>query len=254
MGTKVLIITFLFAQCTFGQKGSVYLVPALGIQNGHSSILKDGFTSNATIKNNRIYVAVYYSIGVDYEVKNDHFISVNYFNGQAQVSIRLKNKPCSTTGNIGTSRRSTATGFNNKRLNFGYQFPIYTKKYNEKVKLQVSFKTGFAIDFKGSELEGGDIIFPSKNSCGEIYNLKDTAVYRKPVALLIPFQMNVELFTKQKRRIGLSLFYHKGITKNTQFDIDYVTNSYTHTSSFLSRGTSYGAVLSYPIRVYKSKK
>jgi hypothetical protein len=254
MDIKILLITLLFVQQIVAQKGSVYITPALGIQNGHSSILKDRFSSNATIKNNRIYVSIYYSIGIDYEVKNNHFISVNYFNGQAGVSIGLKNKPCSTNGNISSSRRSTATGFNNKRLNLGYQFPVYTKNYNKNVKLQVSFKAGVAIDFKGSESDsGGNIILPSINSCGEEYFLKKRVVYRKPLSLLMPFQVNMDLYSRQKRKVGLSIFYHKGITKNTQFDIDYITNSYTQTSSFLSRGTSYGVVLSYPIRVYKRK-
>jgi hypothetical protein len=254
MATKLTpILFFLFVQTGFAQKGNLYLTPGLGIQNGHTALLSNGFT-HAILKNNRIYVGIYYSIGVDYAIKKDHFISFNYFNGKANVAVGVRNKPCNN-GYMGQyGELSTFTGFNNKRLNLGYQFPIHYSKPSTKFRLITSLKLGLALDVKGTEEFGGGFNLASTNLCGELYTLKKRLVYRNPIALLLPIQINFEWYHKQKRRLGLAIFYHKGLTKNTQFDVDYVTAGYTDKSSFISRGTSYGAILNFPIKIYTPKK
>ncbi|MBL7729391.1 MAG: hypothetical protein JNM68_16975, partial [Dinghuibacter sp.] len=146
--------------------------------------------------------------------------------------------------------------FNNKRLLAGFQFPLNRPRPTYKSWLQYSLKPGFGIDFKGTEADqGGNFLVERTNLCGEVYYLEDSVLFRSRTSWILPFQVNIDWFHKQKKRLQLSAFIHLGFSKNVLYDIYYVnvTLNTREKATFLSRGTGYGIVLSYPIRVYQRK-
>lgn len=257
MATKLLITLLLAAHSLSAQQGVFSIRPALGLQTVLNKQLYNGYTK-AFLKNNKLEEEIYYGIGVEYELSNQLVLSVNYMNGNSGYSIKLTPKPCNIgyTGSY-TIKYMSSSHFNNRRLLAGFQFPLYKPGMLKKSGLKASLKLGLGLDFKGSEDDqGGTIIFPGTNLCGEVYYLDDSTVYRSKISWILPFQINLDWYHKQKKRLQLSLFLHMGLSKNVIFDIDYVnvTLGNREKATFLSRGSGYGITISYPIRVYRLKK
>lgn len=256
MAIKFLFILLLAAHQLSAQQGVFSVRPVLGLQTPLSKKLYSGYTK-ANLVNNAVEEEILYAFGLEYEIAGARIFSLQYMNGNSGYSIKLKHKACNnlySSGLAGNERASA--GFFNKRLIAGFQFPLTGRMRYKRKCLTTSVKLGLGIDLESKENSEGNFVFPGRNLCNEVYYLADTIIYRSKTSWILPFQLNVDWYHKQKKRIQLSLFLHLGLSKNVVFDVDYVnvTLGNREKATFLSRGSGYGVVLSYPIRVYRLKK
>jgi hypothetical protein len=257
MVIKILLPLLLAAHSLCAQQGVFTIRPALGLQTVLNKQLYNVYTK-AFLKNNKLEEEIYYGIGLEYELRKQLILSLSYMNGNSGYSIKLTPKPCNIvyTGSY-TIKHSRLLYFNNRRLLAGFQFPLHKPGMIKKGRLTASLKLGLGLDFKGSEDDqGGSFLIERTNLCGEVYYLDDSTVYRSNTSWILPFQINLDWYHKQKKRLQLSAFIHLGLSKNVIFDVDYVnvTLNNREKASFLSRGSGYGIVLSYPIKLYRVKR
>lgn len=254
MATKLLTVLLLAAHLLNAQQGAITLRPALGLQSPLSKEIYNGFTKGK-IKNNSFEEEVYYGLGVEYELKNNRKISLTLMNGNSGYSLKLTPLPCNN-GYSGAYRakEKKSAYFNNPRVVFGYQVPVFRQNISNGVAISV--KAGLGVDFKSREDSDSKLIFPGINLCGETYYLIDSVFHRKNISYVLPLEVNFDWIHKKKKRMRLSLFMNQGLSKSVFFDIYYVnvTLGNRELATVYSRGSSYGMSISYPIRVYRLKK
>jgi hypothetical protein len=257
MATKITIFLLLAVHTGYAQQGVFTLRPALGLQTVLNKQIQNGYTK-AFLKNNVFEEEIYYGIGLEYETKKQRIFSLQYMNGNSGYSLRLTPKPCNNGYNGGfTAKETQSASFNNRRLLLGYQFPLSKYRADKRINMQTSIKLGFGADFKGIETDESGLIYIGTNLCGEKYYLDEVVKFRNSrISYMLPLQFNLDWYYRNKKRLQLSFFVHLGLSTNVIFDIDYVniTRGTREKSIFLSRGSGYGAILSYPIKVYRYKK
>ena len=66
----------------------------------------------------------------------------------------------------------------------------------------------------------------------------------------------IQFLHKGKESLALNFFYHQGFTKLRQIDITYtlINDQQTYHTTLISKGTSFGASISYPIRFWDVDK
>jgi hypothetical protein len=257
MATKIIIFLLLAVHTGYAQQGVVTLRPALGLQTVLSKQIQNSYTK-AFLKNNAFEEGIYYGIGLEYEAKKERIFSLQYMNGNSGYSIKSTPIPCNNGYNGGyTVKEKASSNYNTRRLLAGFQFPLSKRVPNKNRILSTSVKLGFGADFKGNQNDDEGFIAIRTNSCGEKYYLDDILKFRtSKVVYILPFQCNLDWYHRNKKRLQLSFFVHLGLSTNVIFDIDYVniTRGTREKAIFLSRGSGYGTVLSYPIKVYRYKK
>jgi hypothetical protein len=257
MATKITIFLLLAVHTSYAQQGVFTLRPALGLQTVLNKQIQNGYTK-AFLKNNVFEEEIYYGIGLEYETKKQRIFSLQYMNGNSGYSIKITPKPCNNAYNGGyTGKEKASSHFNNRRILAGFQFPIIKYLPYKKKNFAASVKLGFGADFKGIETDESGFIAIGTNLCGEKYYLDEVVKFRNSrISYMLPFQFNLDWYHRNKKRLQLSFFVHLGLSTNVIFDIDYVniTRGTREKSIFLSRGSGYGAILSYPIKVYRYKK
>lgn len=245
---------FLFVPALQAQKGTLSIVPELGFQIPFAKNSFIGYTKG-TLINNDIWAVPGYGVSISYQLKNNSYILLRFLNGQAGYAMGVKsNIPCENGYNGSYSDRYQASSYNEKRFILGIELPISKSNKSKNFSLSTSFQTGIGLDFKSSEIDSGKIFFPGTNRCGEEFYLRDSIYNRFKMGFILPFQINLIANHKYKRRLQLSMFFHLGLSKHYNVDIDYVTQSYVEKATFIVRGTSFGLVLSYPINVFRFKK
>ena len=67
---------------------------------------------------------------------------------------------------------------------------------------------------------------------------------------------SIQFLHKGKESLALNFFYHQGFTKLLQMDITYtlINDQVTYHTTLISKGTSFGASISYPIRFWDVDK
>jgi hypothetical protein len=254
MATKIIIFLLLAVHTGYAQQGVFTLRPALGLQTVLNEKIQNGYTK-AFLKNNAFEEDIYYGIGLEYETKKQRIFSLQYMNGNSGYSIKITPTPCNNGYNGGyTGEEKASSHYNTRRLLLGYQFPLLRPRPNKKRMINPSLKLGFGADFKGNQNDEAGFIAIGTNLCGEKYYLDEILKFRNSrISYMLPFQFNLDWYHRNKKRLQLSFFVHLGLSTNVIFDIDYVniTRGTREKSIFLSRGSGYGAILSYPIKVYR---
>ena len=66
----------------------------------------------------------------------------------------------------------------------------------------------------------------------------------------------VQFLHRGKESLALNFFYHQGFTKFTQIDVSYtlITDQVTYHTTLITKATSFGVSISYPIRVWDVDK
>ncbi len=252
LAISLFICITLFVASTHSQKGNIYLTPALGLQVPLVKHLSNNYTK-AKLINNIAKPVPTFQINAEYFLQNDQSVNISYMNGLAGYSMgALSSKVQSTNGYNGTySDRENLLTYNYRRLLLGYSFKRQlgnpTKPFNTALK----FTAGIGIDFVSRENDSGIIIFPGTNRDGEVFVLLDSIYQKAKISFVIPLQISFETNFMKKRRLGLTLFYHIGLTRHLYADVNYVTQNYTQKARFKSLGSTYGFILSYPIKITK---
>jgi hypothetical protein len=259
MAIRLLLpVILLSAHTVYAQKGSLYLRPYLGVHTPLSEMVRNYYTKSK-LTNNVPYVTLYYGLSMEYELKKKQAVYLQYTNGISGYSIHEKANPCNT-GYTGINAREgrDAAVFNNKRINIGYRRPVFKPFLQHKSYMQAFVQAGIAVDIKGTEDENQPpFIAIGPNRCGEIYYLDKIIIARSSLSLALPLQVSFQRYNKNsKPTLQLALFANLGLTTNLVFDINYVNQTLgtVERAHFVSRGSSYGFSLSYPIVLKRPKK
>jgi hypothetical protein len=247
---KLTIGFCLLAQLAAAQAGNLYLRLGLGIQ---TPLAKKTYTEwrRAQVRNNLVYVIPAFAEGLEYYLTKRHALFAEVFNGQAGFNVgTLHKNDCGNPG-AGYSELSTGTSLSYVRINAGHLYYIKYRSSN-KFHVNIALQYGLGIDFYIPENDG-IIIFPGTNRCGEVFYLNDTAFNIKKTGLVLPLQVNFQAFTKKRMSVCISLFYHAGLTRHADVNINYTTNTYIDRSSYILRGSSYGFKVSYPFKLLSFK-
>jgi hypothetical protein len=255
MGTKILQIAFvlqLIGISTYSQK--LYIVPGAGIQMLRAKNTLNEYTTGKLL-NNIFYLAVVASVGFEYEIKNKSTFSIYYQTSHDGISMGVRDRgTCNATLTGYTSRADHAYSYDNYRFLMLYKTQPLKKKSSKGAHINIDLQTGLGLDIK-REFNESRILFPHTNSCGEEFVLEDTGIVRKNIGFILPLQVNFELHTKRKRSVALTLFYYFGLTPHVTAGVDYVTDTGKREKArFTNYGTTYGAKLSYPIRLIDFNK
>jgi hypothetical protein len=243
----------LLAQLAAAQAGNLYLRLGLGAQ---TPLAKKTYTEwrRAQVRNNLVYIIPVFAEGLEYYLGRRHALFAEVFNGQAGYSVGTRHRDDCGNPGAGYSENALGTATAYVRINAGHLYYVKYRSSN-KFHVNIALQYGLGIDFYYPQNDG-IIIFPGVNRCGEVFYLKDTLLNLKTVGLVLPLQVNFQAFTKKRMSVCLSLFYHAGLTKHADVNIDYTTNTYVDRSSYILRGSSYGFKVSYPFKLisFRHKK
>jgi hypothetical protein len=255
MGTKILFIAGTLLLITVTAKAQkLYVVPGAGIQMLRAKNTLDEYTTGKLL-NNRFYLAVLASGGIEYEFSDKSTVSLYYQNSHDGISMGVRDRnTCDARLTGYTIWAGHAYSYDNHRFLVMYKTKPFKKHSTKKAHININLQVGIGLD-KKQEFNQGRILFPHVNSCGEEFVLEDTGIVRRNIGLVLPLQVNFELHTKRKRSVALTLFYYFGLTPHFTAGVDYVTDTGKREKArFTNYGTTYGTKLSYPIRLIDFNK
>lgn len=249
---KMLFLSCFFAQVAPAQKGNLYLRASLGLQ---SPVAAKTFTEwrRAQVRNNLFYAVIVNSAGLEYYTSNRSAIYAEVFNGQSGYGVGTLHKNDCGIPTTSYSELSIFTAFSYVRLNLGHIYYIKKQQQNNRFHIDIALQYGLGIDFIIPENDA-IITLLGTNRCGEVFYLADTAFNIRKTGLVLPLQINFQAFTKKRMSVCLSLFYHAGLTRHADVNVDYTTATYIDRARFISRGSSYGFRVSYPFRLLTTKQ
>jgi hypothetical protein len=242
---------FLSVSSAKAQKGTISIIPELGVQRPFAKNIKNGFTRGNLVNNRHWYVASY-GISASYQLNEKSSMLLRFLNGQAGYSMGVIHNVPGYTGSY--SDRFKASSYNEKRLILSCQTLLRIPAQSKQFKIATALQYGIGMDFRSNENENGIIIFPGVNPWGEEFYLRDSVYNKSSLGLIFPLQLDLIMMSHSKKRLQLSIFFHLGLSKHYNVDVDYVTRAYEEKTTFVVRGTSLGMCLSYPLNILMTGK
>lgn len=264
---KFYIIIFL---CMFGAtevKSQTYfsLTPMLGLQRCFSKYLNGN--SPETFDSNILYRKLQYGLLIDYH-KSKCTFSTGIINGYTGTWYRISfplnnpNNPSTlVTGSVYSSYQIISIPIRaSYSLKEFYLFKIkrdYTLRGEENEKLKniyylTSFKfkvfTGVLFDhltsMQNQKSSGGDIGYTVESFSSPINRNGVTAT----------FGFTLQFIQRNKERLAVNFYYNQGITKYMVTNQTYTVGNNSYYANVVARGTSFGILLSYPIKIWDVDK
>ncbi|WP_018344618.1 outer membrane beta-barrel protein [Cytophaga aurantiaca] len=239
-----LVVVIIFSVNSVTAQTYVTLTPMLGLNRCFAKF--DGGDKPDLFKNNASNHQIIFGGLIDYH-KNKFIFSTGYLYNHAGYAYSIKS--------VGHQADSGSWGYKHSSANQGWTIPLRVSYY--------LFKTnGKFINFK-LDMFGGiaiDHFSPRPFSTATYSNAhvetKSTYKTINQYGVSANIGLTFQFLHRGKESIALTFYYNQGLTKYESIRLNYTTleDNRSYQSNLITRGTSFGILLSYPIKIWDVDK